>query len=168
MTLGHCAREDEVMDLLHSGQWPAACEPELREHVAGCSQCAQTVMLKSAFAGALAKAKSEAWLQSPGLLWWRAQLRRRNAAVQRVNRPIAGAQWFALLIYLLAAIALLASQWRHLDRLMAWFTDAPMFHPVALWSLAAQQPGWGLVVLIPIVIAFVALGGITVYLASER
>ena len=53
MTLGHCAREKEVMDLLRSGGWPAACEPELHEHVAACSLCAQTVMLKSAFAAAL-------------------------------------------------------------------------------------------------------------------
>jgi hypothetical protein len=167
MTLGHCMREKEVMDLLCSGGWPAACDPELREHVEECSQCAQTVLLKSAFAGALATAKDGARLQAPGMLWWRAQLRRRNEAVERMNRPIAQAQRFALLVNLLAAIALLASQWRHLDRLMAWFTEAPMFHPVALWSMAAQQPGWGLVVLIPIVIAFVALGGITVYIASE-
>ena len=171
MTLGHCTREKDVMALLRSGGWPAACEPELREHVAGCSLCAQAVLLKSAFADALAQAKSEARLQAPGVVWWRAQLRRRNAAVKRVNRPLAGAQWFALLINLLAAVALLASQWRHMDRLRAWFSevaDAPVFHPVALWSMAARQPGWNLMVLIPFAVAFVILGGITVYLASER
>jgi len=171
MTLGHCAREDEVMELLHSGQWPAACDPELRDHVAGCSLCAQTVMLKSAFAAALSEAKDEARLQSAGLLWWRAQLLRRNAAVERVNRPIARAQRFALLINLLAAVALVASQWSHMDRLAAWFSgvaEAPIFHPVALWSMASQQPGWNLMLLIPCVGAVVVLGGITVYLATER
>jgi hypothetical protein len=171
MTLRHCTREKEVMALLRSGGWPAACDPELREHVQGCSLCAQTVLLKSAFASALVQAKSEARLQAPGVLWWRAQLRRRNAAVQRVNRPIAGAQRFALLVNLLAALALLASQWRHLDRLTVWFSDvaeAPVFHPAALWSMMAQQPGWNLMVLIPFVVAFVVLGGITVYLATER
>ena len=171
MNPGHCTRENEVMDLLRSGRWPAACEPELREHVAACSLCAQTVLLKSSFADALVQAKDAARLQSPGLLWWRAQLRRRHAAVQRVNRPIAGAQWFALFINLLAAVALLASQWRHLDRLTAWLSEiaqAPVFHPAALWAMAAQQPGWGLMLLIPFALAFVVLGGITVYLATER
>ena len=163
MSLGHCTREKEVMDLLRSGRWPAACEPELHEHVAGCSQCAQTVMLKSAFAAALATAKDEARLQSAGVLWWRAQLRRRNEAVERVNRPIARAQRFALLINLLAAVALLASQWRHGFRLGAWLST---FHPSALWATVVQQPGWNLLVLIPCVAAVVALGGITVYLAS--
>jgi hypothetical protein len=171
VTLGHCNREKEVMALLRSGGWPAACEPELREHVAGCNLCAQTVMLKSAFADALAQAKDEARLQAPGVLWWRAQLRRRNAAMQRVNRPIAGAQRFALLINVLAAVALLASQWRHVDRLTAWLSDvaeAPVFHPATLWTMVSQQLGWNLMVLIPFVAAFVVLGGITVYLATER
>ena len=164
MSLGHCTREKEVMDLLRSGGWPAACEPELHEHVAGCSLCAQTVMLKSAFVSALAAAKDQARLQSAGVLWWRAQLRRRNEAVERVNRPIARAQRFALLINLLAAVALLASQWRHGYRLAEWFST---FHPAALWAMAAQQPGWNLMVLIPCVAAVVALGGITVYLATD-
>ena len=171
MMLGHCTREKDVMALLRSGGWPAACEPELRDHVQGCSLCAQTVLLKSAFAATLAHARDEARLQAPGVLWWRAQLRRRDAAVRRVNRPIAGAQWFALLVNLLAALALIASQWRHLDRLTAWFsevTDAPVFHPAALWSMMAQQPSWNLLVLIPFVVAFVVLGGITVYLATDR
>jgi hypothetical protein len=171
MMPGQCAREKEFMALLRSGQWPAACEPELREHVEGCSLCAQTVLLKSAFASALVQAKDEARLQAPGVLWWRAQLCRRNEAVQRVNRPIAGAQWFALLINVLAAFALLASQWRHLDRIAAWFSgiaNAPVFHPATLWAMAAQQPGWNLLLLIPFVIAFVVLGGITVYLATEH
>jgi hypothetical protein len=171
MSLGHCTREKEVMDLLRSGGWPAACEPELHEHVAACSLCAQTVMLRSAFANALATAKDEARLQPAGVLWWRAQLRRRNEAVERVNRPIARAQRFALLINLLAAVALLASQWRHGYRLAAWLSgiaEAPTFHPAALWAMAAQQPGWNLMVLIPCVAAVVALGGITVYLATDR
>ena len=142
MMLGQCARENEVMDLLRSGCWPAACEPELRDHVAACSLCAQTVLLKSSFAEALAQAKDEVRPQDHGVLWWRAQLRRRNAAVQRVNRPIAGAQRFALLVNLLAAFALLASQWRHLDRLTAWFSEAPVFHPAAL--LAHDGPATGL------------------------
>jgi hypothetical protein len=34
--------------------------------------------------------------------------------------------------------------------------------------MVAQQPGWNLMVLIPCVAAVVALGGITVYLASDR
>jgi hypothetical protein len=88
-----------------------------------------------------------------------------------VNRPIVRAQRFALLINLLAAVALLASQWRHGFRLAAWLSgvaEAPVFHPGVLWTTAAQQPGWNLMVLVPCVAAAVVLGGITVYLATER
>ncbi len=34
--------------------------------------------------------------------------------------------------------------------------------------MLAQQPSWNLMILIPFIVAFVVLGGITVYLASER
>ena len=171
MNLLRCSREAELKEQMESGHWPEASTTELRAHVAVCSGCRDAVLLRQSFRAARAVSVSQAQLPPPGLLWWRAQLRRRNEAVERVNRPIARAQRFALLINLLAAVALLASQWRHGYRLAAWLSgiaDAATFHPTALWAMAAQQPGWNLMVLIPCVVAVVALGGITVYLATDR
>ena len=168
--LGHCAREEEVTKLMRSGCWTEAWEPELREHVTSCNLCMQTVVLKSALQTALVQSKAEARLEAPGVLWWRAQLRRRNAAIEQLNRPLARAQRFALLINLLAVVALLASQWRHVSRLTVWLlqvADAPIFHPGILWATAAQQPGWNLIVLILCGTTVLILGGITVYLATE-
>src|SRR6185312_3337073 len=102
-----CAREQELAEAVRSGRWPLGCEPELRAHVEGCRRCGEMAMLTAAFQQARAQAVgaadlTRAGLPNAGLLWWRAQLRRRNAAMARVNRPLAGAQGFALLAMVIA------------------------------------------------------------------
>ena len=94
MTLSGCPREREVLDLLARGHWPQACSTDLRAHVDDCRSCAEQILLTEAFQHARAEASSAANLTSPAVLWWRAQLRRRNEAVERVGRPILGAQIF--------------------------------------------------------------------------
>ena len=77
MILGSCVREKEVSELLRQGHWPHACTAELHAHVDGCRACRDLVLVAASFQKARAQAAGAAPLQSPGLLWWRAQLRRR-------------------------------------------------------------------------------------------
>jgi len=100
MTLRPCSREKEVAELLERGGWPQACAPDLRAHVSGCRSCGDLVLVTETFQRARAGAAGAARLASPEAIWWRAQLRRRNAAVERVGKPILGAQIFALAINL--------------------------------------------------------------------
>src|ERR1035438_4613488 len=87
MMLRRCPREKEVKELVERGHWPQACAPELRAHVNDCRSCGELVLVTSAFQKARIEAAGAAKLGSPGVLWWRAQLRRRNEAVERIGRP---------------------------------------------------------------------------------
>jgi hypothetical protein len=182
MTLRPCPRGAEIRALLHDGHWPHACPAELRDHAAACRSCSDLILLTQAFRADRAQAAASAQLPPPGLLWWRAQLRRRNAAVQTIARPLLGAQIFAFTITLLVAVALVVSQARHG---LHWLTEvpkSPAFHLSNLWTNlssnflsvpAAGSAGWlGLhwnpPYLIPGLALLVLLGGVVVYLATER
>jgi hypothetical protein len=181
MTLRSCVHEKEVTGLLARGQYPQACSPELRTHVSSCRSCADLVLVTRAFQTARAQT-DPANLPSPGLLWWRAQLRRRNAAVERIGKPILGAQIFALSVGLVFAIGFAATQATHGLHWLSWFdgisfdglsrpSQLPQtsalhldaFHPAALLT-----SGGGLLVLIPILATVLLLGGVAVYFASEK
>ncbi len=98
-----CPHEEDVKAMHRSGHWPEACPPSLRAHLDTCTRCAQHLLLVSAFQTSRTEALQEARLDHPNLLWWRAQLLRRNAALQTVSKPITAAQIFALVISLAAA-----------------------------------------------------------------
>jgi hypothetical protein len=169
MNLGSCSREKEVSELLKQGHWPHACPDELRVHVAGCSACGDVVRITTTFQAARTQAASAAPLQSPGLLWWRAQLRRRNTAIERVARPLLGAQIFALAVTLATGAAFLAWQVRQGFSLMAWLAELPRaIHLEALLSATLPRFDGSLWLLVPILATLALLGGVAVYLASEK
>jgi hypothetical protein len=166
-----CAREPEVAELLHSGRWPAACSAELDLHVSSCRRCSDLVLVKQAIQSLRVETTSVARLDSPGLLLWRAQLRRRNAAFTSVGRPIASAQIFALLTFILVAAGLVVSQARHGIQWISWFSEAPQmraFHLETLWSFSFMRADWNLMILIPTLGALAVLSGVVLYLASEK
>jgi hypothetical protein len=171
MTLRACAHEKEVAALLARGHYPQACPADLRAHVSACRSCADLVLVTRAFQTARTESAAAANLASPGLLWWRAQLRRRNAAVERIGKPILGAQIFALSVSLLFAVGFLASQATHGLHWLAWLQQlppAPALHLEALWPSALFNSGWSFPVLIPILATLAVLSGVVVYLASEK
>jgi hypothetical protein len=171
MTLRPCSREPEVAALLKSGHWPQSCEPELRQHVASCTTCRDTVMLKTAFQRASSRSRRAAPLGSPGLIWWRAQLRRRHAALERVSKPVTRAQLFALSIYIVAAVGFVGVQIRRSGgwlALLEHIKQSTTSHSEAAWFLASTAQNWNLMLLIPCMAAVALLGGVVLYLASDR
>ena len=166
MNLRACAREKELSALLGRGHWPDACSGEMREHVAGCPSCRALIAVTQAFRSERAHAISQPRLESPGVLWWRAQLLRRNAAFQRLSRPFLGAQIFAVVLALAAAGAFLASEFR---QGVFWLSDLPrVLHFAALLPASLQgSPGAGLALALLMVFAALA-GGVGLYVASDR
>ena len=178
MTLRPCPRGPEIRAHLQAGHWPHACPAELRDHAAVCRSCGDLVLLTQAFRADRAQAASSAQLPPPGLLWWRAQLRRRNAAVQTIARPLLGAHIFAFAVSLLVAAALVVSQARHG---LHWLSEVPQSHAFrlsTLWSSLRSAStidsgrwlglNWNLPYLIPVLALLVLLGGVAVYLATEK
>jgi hypothetical protein len=158
MIFRSCPREAELTQALKDGCWPEGCDRELRAHVDVCASCNDLVLVTQTFQQARKESTQELPPVAPGLLWWRAQLRQRNAATELVSQPIAVAQTFAWVVVVLVAAILVASQVRSG---LQWASQA--FH---LWSLAAVKLDWGLL-LIPS-LGVLALLSVVLYLAWEK
>ena len=162
MTPFFCARESELRRLLERGQWPQASPGELRAHVAACSRCSELAAVQGIFLAERAQAAALPRLPSPGALWWRAQIRRRHAEIERISRPLLGAHVFALVLTLTVALGALAWQVQRGVHPAAWF-DA--LHLGALWSasVASNLGPW-----IPILAMIALVSGVVVYFASDK
>jgi hypothetical protein len=171
MMFGRCSHASEIAEVMKNGHWPEACEANLRDHVNACRSCSDFVLVTRAFQAPWVKDTREARLASPGLLWWRAQLLRRHDAFERIGKPIAAAQVFAWSITLLVALGFVVSEWRNGADWLSWWAGFPgtsAFRWEALWSFASGTPDWSLMLLIPSLGVLALLGGVVVYLASER
>jgi len=158
-----CERDNEVKDLLGRGHWPEAAGGELREHVAACSKCGDLVLVAEAFRGAREGAMQAAPVMAPGVIWWRAQVRRRQAALEQIARPMWGAQVFAFVLTLVLGVGLAVVEAR---RGFSWQDGARALH------LEALMPAGGVSLEVLVVAACVGvvavLGGVVVYLGVER
>ena len=164
-----CPREKEVAGLLHRGHWPQACPAELRTHVDSCRACSDLVLVTAALQTARANAAAMPRLESPGAIWWRAQLRRRNEAIERIARPILGAQIFALSVTLVVAALALVWQARHGFHLVSWIAQLPQaLNLDSLLPASSAHPDAGLWLLVPVLATIALLGGVVVYLGSEK
>jgi hypothetical protein len=169
MRLGGCAREKEVAELLGRGHWPEASSDELRAHVGGCRACKDFVAVRQAFRADRLVAGSAARLESPGVLWWRAQLRRRNAAIERISRPILGAQIFAVGVSLVAAMVYLLSQGKRGFAWLAWFEQVPRaLHLEALLPDGLQKYQGETWLVLSLVAMLAMTSGVIVYVVSEK
>ena len=170
MNMRTCSRQHEVLEMFARGHWPHACPAELRAHLAGCRSCAELLVVTQVFHQSRAIASAEARLPAPGAIWWRAQLRRRNAAIERVSKPIFGAYVFALSIALAAAAALVITQARHGLRWLEWLGQS---RSAALHFDSVNSSAWlssfgGLALLIPVLATAAVIGAVVVYLTAER
>jgi hypothetical protein len=169
MRLFTCARENEVSEALHRGHWPDGCATELRNHVVACRTCSDLVFVSQALQSARAQAIAMPHLEVPGVLWWRAQLRRRNAALEQIDKPILGAQLFAFAVILAVGALALAWQVRQGHGLTAWLKDLTgVLHFESLLPASFAHSDSGLWVLVPALATIALLSGVVVYLASEK
>lgn len=148
-----CSRTTEVQKLLRLGHWPHAAGAELAEHVRACRRCSEQVLLTQAFGAVKASAMNEARVEPPALVWWRAQLRRKNEVVRRVERPMR-----AQMLVVLAVVCVgLGLAFRLSGGTNAWRS----------WmSAGAGSLGLGLVIASAVALAMMA--GLAVYLTVER
>ena len=78
----HCDKEAEITGALRGGTLHA----ELTKHAAGCAICADTLLVSQFL---LAHEKAECVLPDAESLWWKAQLARKQMAVERATQSIA-------------------------------------------------------------------------------
>ena len=85
-----CEREQQVIEATRNGLWSSS----LRAHLRDCAHCTQTELIAASLQEDAAKAKRVLDLPPAGLIWRRAQTRRREIALERATRRpflIAGA-----------------------------------------------------------------------------
>ncbi len=166
MTFRGCSYEKELRQALQSGHWPAACATELRDHVRACRVCRDLILVTEAFQQARQQSSDPPNVPA-GLVWWRAQLRRRLAAAEQVSAPITVAQIFAWAISIVAAVGFFTSQYQHGLRWGAWWSEmAPRVFNFS--ALASAKVDWNFVVLIPTVGALALVAAVVVYLVAEK
>jgi hypothetical protein len=174
MTLRGCLREKEVRELVLRGQWPQASSDELRVHAAGCRQCADLALVMQSFQAARSQSSAKANPGSAGVLWWRAQLRRRKTAMEKIDRPIVGAQIFAFSITLVIALVFAISQLRRgvqWSSPLAWFGQLPRAvsdYFADLWTSASAMPAWGVALGIFGLAAVALFSGVMLYVDRQR
>lgn len=160
-----CIRERELTLLLYNGHWPQACPDELRNHVSSCRSCSDLVLVTESLQASRRQTTELPRLEPAGAIWWRAQLRRRNAAIEKVSRPIFGAQIFAVFMALVVVAAIASWQFGNWS---AWFADLPgALHLTAL--IPSSMPESGILwIIVPVIATIALLSGLVVYLASEK
>jgi hypothetical protein len=157
-----CSHLDEVRETLRQGHWPEACAPELRAHARDCHRCAEEILLSQHFQVVRAETAKATPVGAPSLLWWRAQVQRRNSALERAGQPVVAAQLFALLIALVVLGGMVAV---HFQSLMAHVQFVP---GQQIQSLAAMLGDWGAIPLAVALGVVAMLGGVVVYLTAQR
>jgi hypothetical protein len=164
-----CPHEAEVKAILRQGHWPEACDRELRQHIQTCRTCSEQLLVLHAFHAARAHTMRAAPIDHPNLLWWRAQLRRRNQALQSVGRPITTAQIFALCISILTAAAVLRSQLASGFNWSSWFPQSSSDSSFdALSFVTSITTDWGLFLPLIGLGTVLLLSAVVVYLVSDR
>ena len=113
MAVYECPREVDVVDAVTTGRWPARCEAELMDHVASCGPCADIAATLGTILEDAERLQTDAPVPPSSVVWWRARLRARDAAIRDAVRPIAVAQMAGLLCLgaLIGAVAVLAAPW---------------------------------------------------------
>lgn len=169
MRIGACPREIEIAELLRRGHWPHACAPELRAHASACKSCGNLVLVTQAFRRERSTASAQPRLESPGVLWWRAQLRRRNTAIERMGRPLLGAQIFAAVVALAAGTVFFLSQAKRSLGWFSWLADLPRSLHLEVLLPPALQNSMGIAALVVFFLAAIALaGGFIAFATSEK
>lgn len=162
-----CSRETELLAALREQRWPDVCEPELRAHVSACSYCTDLVLVTQAMRQGHREATQQAVLPSAGILWWRAQVQRRNGAIQRVTEPILLAEKLAWAGTCAAALALGLWQRHSIGELFTYLGKIQLPASNTTNPLAGVN-GWFIAMLAAAAGTISLLGGLALYLAAKK
>lgn len=113
----YCEQEAALIAALEAGQ----VDDALAGHADHCEACRQSREVWAAMQSAARADVLPVALPSPGLIWWKAQLAARRAAVTRAERPLRAMQWTG-------AMAMLAG--------LPWWAGLSLGAPAALFAAA--------------------------------
>lgn len=112
-----------MLEAVRSGRSAGDWDEPLRAHVAGCAGCRDVVLVAQFLHEERECAATEARLPDAGLVWWKAQLLARRAAVERAIRPIALAEKLAGAGSLALVVAGIVLNWSYVLGRLGGLTD---------------------------------------------
>jgi hypothetical protein len=148
-----CRFEPNVLRAVRFDEWTEA----LRRHVPACEECTAAMTVGPWMRSFAAAPDIDRVLPNPSILWIKAQILQRDAAVERVATPLNSMQIAAYLLVGACWAALLTWKWKTLQ---AWFTS---FTPSSLVTGAAAGSSLSL----SFMILCVGLASVTVMLAMH-
>ena len=123
MTAPECPREQDVINAIVTGRWPDRCDESLCAHAAECTVCKELVEVTSVMRLDRDGLHEEMSLPSAGQVWWRAAIRARLDASQRVAQPIS---WiFGISVACAAGLAIAVVQLLWSPMRVAWGSSSP-------------------------------------------
>lgn len=154
----NCQREIEVLAAVMDGRWPEGCEAELRAHAASCSDCREVVLVAGALRRDHHAALSEATVPHSSVVWWRAQRRARQEALETARRAITAVQTGSIAAATVVGAALIGGLGAWLSHIadgihfgaFAWAPSADvlvlaalatgiLLAPLTVWLLVAED-----------------------------
>jgi len=159
-----CSREEELLTVLMSGQWPDCCDADLREHVEGCAACRDLAVVAGAVLADRRRLEARATPLSSGGIWWRMQLRREREARTAAARTVLRAQSLSIAVTIVAVIVA-ASVSSVLPRVWMWLVSAKS----GMWPLPAFS--WAIpsvTAVLLVVAAWIILAPVALYLAIAK
>lgn len=122
MNLFKCEKEPLVIDAVRCGDWDDAARADdaLRLHAAACPDCADAALAAQVLHELNTPDITEATLPNGGLIWWKAQLKAKRAAAERVTQPISIVETVFCACAVLSAIGILIWQW---SPIQTWFVS---------------------------------------------
>jgi hypothetical protein len=161
-----CSYQEKLVSELRQGRPPEMWDETLRSHLARCRSCNDLLLVSEALQQDRSETVKSAQVASPGTLWWQAQVRMRNGAMQRVTRPIALVEKFALAS--LISVLLAGFAWKR-SELLGWLMGvaAPSAHPAAL-AAPSLIDGWATLLMAAGLGTVAIFAGLAVYLLREK
>jgi hypothetical protein len=169
-----CPHESDVLSAVYTNRWPNRVSDELRDHVFDCRLCADIVAVASAFEEETDLARAQAPVPDAAIVWWRAQLRARQAAAKEAVRPITVAQaiGFAAAVGVAGAIFGATATWFQATLRWMWggLSGVATLPSLPAWPSLSLPDGLAALVatsgtLLGSVVLFVALASLAVYVA---
>jgi hypothetical protein len=137
-----CERESDVVEALRRGFF----SDELRSHVRSCSVCAETQPVAQMLLQTASIVRGEHAPSGAGLVWRRAQARKREIALKRATRPLIVMRCLSVAYVVLSAVWLLHFFWRSgsMKLISGWngFQSETAVFGVAIAVLAIAIGAW--------------------------
>jgi hypothetical protein len=170
MNLPFCSQEEKIAKLAKTRRWPQDADPELATHAEKCSRCHEALFAVQMLQQLRASDVKRAHVGAPSTLWWRAQVRQQNGAVEQMVKPLVWAEILAFISMLCIAAGIVFQQLtpiRHWCNSLKVAGENQFFYSAINWFLINNENRMTSLVMLAGLTAIVCVGGLTLFLSDR-